>query len=124
MSIMVVRLKGTIVESVEDTETRKLKLLKMVCKEEGARVVLELPEVLSDQMKAKDAVLMIIDSKPISRGKNAKLYAEGKVFRINEDSGMEVVGTIGGLRLVLTLSNPSTSQKNTFSTDRFFLAII
>ncbi|MFQ5831909.1 MAG: hypothetical protein ACE5H4_04355 [Candidatus Thorarchaeota archaeon] len=121
---MVVRLKNAIVESIEDTETRKLKLLKMVCKEERARVVLELPEVLSEQMKPKDAVSMVIDSKPISRGANAKLYAEGKVFRINEDSGMEIVGTIGGLRLVLTLSKPSTSQRNTFGTDKFFLAII
>ncbi|MFW9798874.1 MAG: hypothetical protein ACFFD9_00405 [Candidatus Thorarchaeota archaeon] len=121
---MVVRLKNTIVDSVEDTETRKLRILKMICKEEGARVILELPEVLSDQMKAKDTVSMVIDSKPIPKGTNAKLYAEGKVFRISEDSGMEVVGTIGGLRLILTLSSPSTSQRNTFGSDRFFLAII
>ncbi|MFX0044712.1 MAG: hypothetical protein ACFE8Z_02580 [Candidatus Hermodarchaeota archaeon] len=121
---MVVRLKNTIIESIEDTETRKLKVLNMVSKEEGARVVLELPEVLCDTMSPKDEVTIVIDSKPITRGPNAKLYAEGKVFRIKEDAGLEVVGAIGGLRLVLTISKPAASQRKTFDSDKFLLAII
>ncbi|MHA2378003.1 MAG: hypothetical protein ACXADO_02520 [Candidatus Thorarchaeota archaeon] len=121
---MVVRLKNTTIESIEDTETRKLKILNMVCRDEGARVVLELPEVLCDTMKAKDEVNIVIDSKPIARGPNAKLYAEGKLFRIKENAGLEIVGTIGGLKLVLTISKPTASQKNTFDSDKFLLAII
>ncbi|MFX1415292.1 MAG: hypothetical protein ACFFC0_00710 [Promethearchaeota archaeon] len=121
---MVVRLKNTIIESIEDTETRKLKVLNMVSKEEGARVVLELPEVLCDTMNPQDEVTIVIDSKPIARGPSAKLYAEGKVFRIKEDAGLEVVGAIGGLRLVLTISKPAASQRKTFDSDKFLLAII
>jgi hypothetical protein len=121
---MVIRLKNAIVDSIEDTETKRLKVIKMIAKEDGARVSLELPEVLSGTMNPRDEVTVIIDSKPIARGDSAKLYAEGKVFRIRDDKGIEVTGTVGGLRMTLDLSSPTAAQRKTFDQDKFLIAII
>ncbi|MFX1262029.1 MAG: hypothetical protein ACFFAZ_08080 [Promethearchaeota archaeon] len=121
---MVVRLKNATVDSIEDTETKRLKVVRMIAKEEGARISLELPEALSGTIKPRDEVTVIFDSKPIARGNNAKLYAEGKVFRIRNENGIEVTGTIGGLRMTLDLSNPTAAQRKTFDQKRFLMAII
>ena len=121
---MVIRLKSAIVESIGDTETKRLKVVRMVAKEEGARVSLELPEVLSGTMNPRDKVTVIIDFKPIARGNNAKLYAEGKVFRIRDENGVEVTGTVGGLRMTLDLNSPTAAQRKTFDYDKFLIAII
>ena len=121
---MVIRLKNATVDSIEDTETKRLKVVRMIAKEEGARISLELPEVLSGTIKLRDEVTVIFDSKPIARGENAKLYAEGKVFRIRDENGIEVTGTVGGLRMTLDLSNPTAAQRKTFDQNSFLVAII
>lgn len=121
---MVIRLKNAIVESIEDTETKRLKVIKMIAKEDGAQVSLELPEVLSGTINPRDEVTVIIDSKPIARGDSAKLYAEGKVFRIRDEKGFEVTGTVGGLRMTLDISSPTAGQRKTFDQDNFLIAII
>ncbi|MHA2602322.1 MAG: hypothetical protein AM324_009355 [Candidatus Thorarchaeota archaeon SMTZ1-83] len=121
---MVVRLKNATVESIEDTETKRLKVVKLNAKEEGARISLELPEVLCAAMSPRDKVTVIIDTKPITRGESARLYAEGKVFRIRDDDGVEVTSTVGGLRMTLDISSPTAAQRKTFDSDRFLIAII
>jgi len=123
-SFMVVRLKNATVESIEDTETKRLKVVKLNAKEEGARISLELPEVLCTAMSPRDKVTVIIDTKPITRGESARLYAEGKVFRIRDDDGVEVTGTVGGLRMTLDISSPTAAQRKTFDSDRFLIVII
>lgn len=121
---MVVRLKSTIIESIEDTETKRLKIVKLVSKDDGAQVTMELPEVLCDTMSPRDEVTVIVDSKPIPRGDAARLYAEGKVFRIKEEDGVEVTGTVGGLRITLSLSKPTAAQLKTFDSDKFLIAVL
>ncbi len=121
---MVVRLKNATIESIEDTETKKLKVVKVDAKEDGAQITLELPEVLWAAMNPRDKVTVIIDSKPIARGESAKLYAESKVFRIREDNGIEVIGTVGGLRMTLDISSPTAAQRKTFDSGKFLIAIV
>ncbi len=117
-------MKKATVESIEDTETKRLKVVKVIAKEEGVRISLELPEVLSSTLNPRDEITVIIDSKPIARGNSAKLYAEGKVFRIRDENGVEITSTIGGLRMTLDLSSPTAAQRKTFDQNRFLIAII
>jgi hypothetical protein len=121
---MVIRLKNAVIDSVEETETRRLKLLKVSSKSEGATFTLELPEALCDALNTNDAISVVIDSKPIPRGEKAKLYVEGGVFKKNVKDGLELIGSIGGLRLILSIGKPSPNQSGTFSSDKFFLAIM
>jgi hypothetical protein len=121
---MVIRLKNAVIDSVEETETGKLKLLKMSSKSDGATLTLELPDALCDTLKANDSISVLIDSKPITKGEQAKLYAEGSVFKKMAKDNLEIIGSIGGLRLVLSIAKATPSQSNTFSSDKFFLAIV
>jgi hypothetical protein len=121
---MVIRLKNAVIDSVEETETRRLKLLKASSKSEGATFTLELPDALCDTLNTSDSISVIIDSKPIPKGEQAKLYVEGGVFKKNVKDGLEVIGSVGGLRLVLSVGKPTPNQSNTFSSDKFFLAIM
>jgi pectate lyase len=66
----------------------------------------------------------VIDSKPITKGEQAKLYVEGNVFKKMAKDNLEIVGTVGGLRLVLSVAKATPNQSNTFSSDKFYLAII
>lgn len=120
---MVIRLKDTVIDSIEDTETRRLKLIKMSSKSEGAVLTLELPEALCGSISEGDAVSIVIDSKEIVKGNESKLYLEGSVFKKNEKEGLEITGSIGGLRLVINLSKATPSQASSFDSDKFFLAV-
>ena len=121
---MVIRLKNAVIDSVEETETRRLKLLKVSLKSESASFTLELPDALCDTLNTNDSINVVIDSKPILNGEEAKLYVEGGVFKKSTKNGLEIIGSVGGLRLILSLGKPTTSQSNTFSSDKFFLAIM
>ena len=121
---MVIRLKDAVIDSVEETETRRLKLLKVSSKSESATLTLELPDALCDTLNTNDAITVVIDSKPITKGEQAKLYVESSVFKKLEKNGLEVIGSVGGLRLVLTLSKVTPSQSNIFNSENFFLAIM
>jgi len=121
---MVIRLKTAVIDSVEETETRRLKLLKVSSKSESATLTLELPDALCDTLNTNDAITVVIDSKPITKGEQAKLYVESSVFKKLEKNGLEVIGSVGGLRLVLTLSKVTPSQSNIFNSENFFLAIM
>jgi hypothetical protein len=121
---MVIRLKDAVIDSVDETETRRLKLLKVSSKSEGATFTLELPDALCDTLNTNDSISVVIDSKPIPKGEQAKLYVEGGVFKKNVKEGLEVIGSIGGLRLILSLEKPTPSQSSTFNSDKFFLAIM
>jgi len=121
---MVIRLKNAVIDSVEETETRRLKLLKVSSKSEGATFTLELPEALCDTLNTNDSISVIIDSKPILKGEQAKLYVEGGIFKKSTKDGLEVIGSVGGLRLILSLGKPTPNQSSTFSSDKFFLAIM
>ena len=121
---MVIRLKDAVIDSVDETETRRLKLLKVSSKSEGATFTLELPDALCDTLHTSDSISVVIDSKPIPKGEQARLYVEGNVFKKNLKEDLEVVGSVGGLRLILSLVKPTPSQSGTFSSDKFFLAIM
>jgi hypothetical protein len=120
---MVVRIKGGIIEQIEDTETKHLKLLKVTSQKEKIALTIELPEVLCNVFELEDIVDIKIDSKPISKGEKAKLYVEGTTFRINENDKLEVTGTLGGLRLTVSIGNPTPAKRKTFDSDELFLII-
>ncbi|KXH76711.1 MAG: hypothetical protein AM326_02140 [Candidatus Thorarchaeota archaeon SMTZ-45] len=121
---MAITLRTAVIDSVEETETRRLKLLKVSSKSDGAMLTLELPDALSDTLNTSDSITVVIDSKPITKGEQAKLYIEGSVFKKSEKNGLEVVGSVGGLRLVFSLTKSTPSQSNVFSSEKFFLAIM
>ena len=121
---MVIRLKTAVIDSVEETETRRLKILKVSSKSDGATLTLELPDALCDTLNTNDSITVVIDSKPITKGEQAKLYVESSVFKKLEKNGLEVIGSVGGLRLVLTLGKVTPSQSNIFNSEKFFLAIM
>ena len=120
---MVIRLKDTVIDSIEDTETRRLKIIKISSKSEEANLTLELPEALCESMNTGDSVSIIIDSKEIVKGKDSKLYLEGNIFKKSNNEGLEVTGSIGGLRLVVKLAKATTNQASSFDGDKFFLAV-
>lgn len=120
---MVVRLKDTIIDSIDDTETRRLKLLSISSKSEGATISLELPEALSATLSVNEIVNVTIDSKPIVKGESAKLYVEGTVFKKSAEEGFQMVGSVGGLRLVLNLAKATASQIGTFGEEKFYMAL-
>lgn len=120
---MVVRIKGGIIDQIEDTETKHLKLLRMSSQPEKTTLILELPEALCSVFKSQDAVDIKIDSKPMLKGEKAKLYVEGAVFRIIDNSEMEVTGTMGGLRFTISIGNPTPAKRKTFESDRLFIII-
>ncbi|MFW9793347.1 MAG: hypothetical protein ACFFEE_03505 [Candidatus Thorarchaeota archaeon] len=117
-------MKDAVIDSVEETETRRLKLLKVSSKSDNATLTIELPDALCDSLKTNDSISVVIDSKPITKGDQAKLYIEGSVFKRMGKDDLEIVGSIGGLRLVLSVAKATPSQSNTFSSDKFFLAIM
>lgn len=123
VELMVVRLRSAVIESIENTETKRLKLIQISSKEEGALVSIELPEALCDTLKPQDSVVVVMDSKPLVKGAKSKLYIESKVFRTSGDSDLNVVGTVGGLRLTVSLSKPTTAQRNTFDSERIYFII-
>ena len=120
---MVIRLRNATIDAIEDTEIKRLKLLRIVSKDEGAKLTLELPEALCDKMSVRDGIVVIVDSKPIARGEKSKLYAEGDIFKIGGNGTLEMVGAIGGLRVVLTLANPTPAKKKMFAADKFYLML-
>ncbi len=124
VSSLVIRLKDAVIDSVEETETRRLKILKVSSKSDNATLTLELPDALCDTLNTNDSITVVIDSKPIVKGEQAKLYVESSVFKKLEKNGLEVIGSVGGLRLVFTLGKTTPSQSNIFSSERFFLAIM
>lgn len=95
----------------------------MISKTEGASLTIELPDALCDPFKVKDSVVITIDSEEITRGEKAKLYTEGTVFKMDEMEGLEVVGTIGGLRFVLNLNSPKPTQRKVFDSEKIFMAL-
>lgn len=120
---MVIRLKDTVIESVDDTETRRLKLIRMSSKANGATITIELPEALSGTLSLGETVDVVIDSKEIVKGEDSKLYVEGSLFKKSENDGLEIIGSIGGLRLVLTISKATPVQVKTFDSTQFYMAI-
>jgi hypothetical protein len=120
---MVIRFKDTTIDSVEDAETRRLKVLKISSKTEGVALTLELPEALCGTLSVGNNIGIIIDSKPIATGESSKLYVEGNVFKKTDKEGLEVVGSIGGLRLVLSLAKATPSQISTFDSERFYMTL-
>ncbi|MFX0106707.1 MAG: hypothetical protein ACFE7R_00310 [Candidatus Hodarchaeota archaeon] len=120
---MVIRLKDVTMELAEDVETKRLRILSVTSKTDGAKLTLELPEALCEALDPEKPVSVVVDSKPIPRGEKARLYMQGKVFRVKEENGLEMVGTIGGLRLTVSLSKPTAVQKKTFEAMDLFLMI-
>jgi hypothetical protein len=121
--LMVIKLKDMVIDSVEDTETRRLKILKISSKAEGVTLILELPDALCGTLSAGNNVSIIIDSKPVAAGEPLKLYVEGNVFKKTSKEGLEVVGSIGGLRMVLSLLKATPSQISTFDSEKFYLTL-
>ncbi len=120
---MVVRLRDAVIESIDDTETKRLRLVQISSKEEGANITLELPEALCDTLNPQDSIVVVIDSKPLARGEKSRLYLESKVFRTSDNGGLNVIGAIGGLRLVVNLTKPTAAQRNTFDSDKVYFMI-
>lgn len=120
---MVVRIKGGIINQIEDTETKRLKLIKISSQTEKAALTLELPEALCSAFEPQQIIDVKIDSKPILTGEKAKLYVEGTVFHIEENGEMVVTGTLRGLRLTISIGNPTPAKRKTFESDRLFLTL-
>ncbi|MHA1771159.1 MAG: hypothetical protein ACTSYL_09070 [Candidatus Thorarchaeota archaeon] len=121
---MVIRIKDTVIKSISSTETKRLKLVKISSKTEGAELSIELPDALCDMIRSKDHISVIIDDKPIPKGESARFYAQGRIFKIITEKKFQVVGSIGGLRMVLTLEKPTPSQKQTLESQTYHLALI
>ncbi|MFW9931110.1 MAG: hypothetical protein ACFFDR_00430 [Candidatus Thorarchaeota archaeon] len=121
---MPLRIKDATITSIEDTETKKLKILKAVSKEEGVTLSLEMPEALCDPFHVKDTIEIVIDSEEIVKGDKAKLYAEGTVFKMDDSSSnLSVVAAFGGLRLVLEIASPKPAQRKIFDSQKVFLTL-
>jgi hypothetical protein len=118
---MVIRLKDAIIDSIDDTETKKLKLIKVTSKIDGATLELEIPEALCERLAKNDNIVIIIDEKPITKGSNAKVYMQGTVFKMDEENGFRIVGTMGGLRLLFTIDKLTPTKKRTFMGDSFYI---
>jgi hypothetical protein len=78
---------------------------------------------LCERLDNGDQVDIVLDEVPIATGEKTRLYAEGSVFKVSDEETYQVVGTIGGLRMVLSLSKPTPSQKKTFLSGHFYLAL-
>ncbi|NHI83232.1 MAG: hypothetical protein EAX81_02865 [Candidatus Thorarchaeota archaeon] len=120
---MVVRLKNTVIESIEDADTKRLKLIHIVSKDEGAAITLELPEALCETLNTNDSVTVTLDSKALTKGENSRLYMEARVFRTDGEDELNVIAAAGGLRLTLLMNKPTTVQKATFDADKLFFVI-
>ena len=119
---MPLRIKDAVVTTIEDGETKRLKILKMSSKEMGATLTFEVPRVLSDPFNVKDEISVIIDSEEIAKGEQSKLYAEGTIFKMDDSENLSVVATFGGLRFVLEMSDPKPAQKKIFDSEKIFIA--
>jgi hypothetical protein len=120
---MTIRFKDTTIDAVEDAETRRLKILKISSKTEGVTLTLELPEALCGTLSVGNNIGVVIDSKPIASGESSKLYVEGSVFKKLDREGFEVVGSVGGLRLVLSIAKATPSQISTFDSEKFYMTL-
>ncbi len=120
---MAIRIKGAKIESIEDTETKRLRVIKINSKPEGLILTLEVPEALCTKIEGKRTLDLVIDSKPIVGGEKALLYMEGKVFKKSDEKEFEAVATMGGLRLVVTLKQITPAKKKTFDMETIFLTL-
>ncbi|NWF94699.1 MAG: hypothetical protein HXY34_01000 [Candidatus Thorarchaeota archaeon] len=120
---MVVRLKDALIESIDETETKKLRILTATSKEGGAVFSIELPDVLSSRLSARETVDVILDEEPIADGDKARVYGEGVAYKVTEEGTYELVGTVGGLRIHLSLVKATPSQKKTFSQGKFYFGL-
>ena len=120
---MAIKLKDAIIDLIDDTETKRLKLVRITSKVDGATLTIELPEALCEKLNVKDRVDVTIDSKPIPKGEEAKLYTESTLFRMVEGKALEILGSIGGLRVELRITKPTPSQSRTFASSTFYLMI-
>ncbi len=120
---MAIRIKGSKLDSIEETETKGLMMLSITEKSEGLEMTLEVPEALANQFDAKENLDIVIDDSPISNGDEAKFYAEGNVFKARLEEGIQAVGTFGGLRLVLEMEKVTAAKKRIFTGNRIYIAI-
>ena len=120
---MAIRIKGVKVQSVENTETKRLKIVKLDSKSDGITLVLEVPEALCAKIEDSKTLDVVIDSKPITRGEKSLLYMEGTVFKRKDEKEFEVVATMGGLRLMVVLRKATPAKKKTFDSETIFLAL-
>jgi hypothetical protein len=118
---MVIRLKDANIDSIDDTETRRLKKIRVASKTDGVTLELELPEALCSQISKSDTINVIIDSKPIPKGEESKLYLEGETFKQKDNDEFQIIGSIGGLHMMLTLANATPAKKKTFDTAQIFI---
>ncbi len=121
---MVIRLKGAKINAIEETDTRRLMNVKISSKESGFSMTMDLPDALSSSFRPKESVDVIIDSNPISQGEKARLHVESKIFRVKSGENIEVVGSVGGLRVEIMIIKPTPAKKRAFESDKFYLAII
>ena len=120
---MSVRIKDAIIGSIEDGETKKLKVMKMTSKIENATLILELPDALCDPFNVKDIISVTISPEPVPRGDKAKFYAEGVVFKIDDGENFKAIVTIGGLRLEYEMPSPKPTQRKAFDSEKIFIAL-
>jgi hypothetical protein len=121
---MGIKLKDAVIDLIDDTETKRLKLVRITSKIDGATLTMELPEALCERLSVKEHVDVTLDSKPIPKGEEAKLYAEGTLLRVVEGKALEIMGSIGGLRVELKVTKPTPSQSKTFASSIFYLMIL
>lgn len=120
---MVVRLKNGTIDAIEETENKRLRIVKISSKDKGIKLTLEIPDALCETLDKRKSIDVILDSKKIVRSKLATLYLDGTIFNIAKNDGIEVVGTIGGLRLEVSIPKPTPAQNKTFGSGKLYLMI-
>ena len=121
---MVIRIKDAKISSIDESETKRLRVVKLESKADGVSLTLEVPEALSTKIEESNTLDVVIDSKPITRGPKALLYLEGKVFRQHDNKEFEAVATMGGLRLVVKMIKATPAKKKTFDSETVYLSLL
>ena len=120
---MVVKLENAKIESMEETETKNLRLLEISSREGKAKLTLELPEVLCETLDSEEPVDVHFSPRETKRGSQSSIYAKGTIFKMKGNEDLRVVGSIGGLRMVLSIKGASSTERRSFESEEFYIAI-
>ncbi|MFO7837176.1 MAG: hypothetical protein R6V83_11005 [Candidatus Thorarchaeota archaeon] len=120
---MVVKLENAVIESMEETETKNLRLLEITSEGGNARLSLELPEVLCETLDQEKPIDVHISPRETKKGSRSNIYAKGTIFKLEDEEELRVVGSIGGLRLVVSIEDASSTEKRSFESGEFYIAI-
>ncbi len=112
-----------VVESIDETETRRLKRIKIVSRDGGMTVLMELPEALCESIGENQEIEVTIETDGSADAEGTRLYVRGTVFRRKGTHTNEIVGSVGGLRVILIFAEPIPFMTEILEKGVFYLAI-